>query len=193
MLSASDIDTYRLCPLKYKFARVFRIPQEPTIHQRFGIAIHQVLERWHQSGGDLMELFEAAWRRNGFGDSDDERQFRGVVEALDAGARTPLRGRAVCLERSFASGLGRICCSGRRTVTGIRTARRADRPQDRKSKTADLRETSSRSTRWGAQSWRPRPRRRATSTCRTATGACRAPDAASSASRRRSRTSPAGS
>src|SRR5918992_1051493 len=38
MLSASDIDTYRLCPLKYKFARVFRIPQEPTIHQRFGIA-----------------------------------------------------------------------------------------------------------------------------------------------------------
>src|SRR3954469_10258941 len=28
MLSASDIDTYRICPLKYKFARVFRIPQE---------------------------------------------------------------------------------------------------------------------------------------------------------------------
>ena len=38
MLSASDIETYRLCPLKYKFARVFRIPQEPTINQRFGIA-----------------------------------------------------------------------------------------------------------------------------------------------------------
>ena len=37
MLSASDIETYRLCPLKYKFARVFRIPQEPTINQRFGI------------------------------------------------------------------------------------------------------------------------------------------------------------
>ena len=30
VLSASDIDTYRTCPLKYKFARVFRIPQEPT-------------------------------------------------------------------------------------------------------------------------------------------------------------------
>ena len=48
MLSASDIDTYRICPLKYKFARVFRIPQEPTIHQRFGIVLHQVLERFHQ-------------------------------------------------------------------------------------------------------------------------------------------------
>ena len=50
MLSASDIDTYRICPLKYKFARVFRIPQEPTIHQRFGIALHQVLERFHSAG-----------------------------------------------------------------------------------------------------------------------------------------------
>src|SRR5260370_25092504 len=32
VLSASDIDTYRTCPLKYKFARVFRIPQEPPLH-----------------------------------------------------------------------------------------------------------------------------------------------------------------
>ena len=47
MLSATDIDTYRTCPLKYKFARVFRIPQEPTIHQRFGILVHQVFERHH--------------------------------------------------------------------------------------------------------------------------------------------------
>ena len=51
VLSASDIDTYRTCPLKYKFARVFRIPQEPTIHQRFGIVVHQVLERFH--AGDV--------------------------------------------------------------------------------------------------------------------------------------------
>ena len=85
-LSASDIDLYRTCPLKYKFARVFGIPQEPTINQRFGIVIHQVLERFHAQGtsaGDedgslnrLMALFSAAWRRSGFGESDDELQFR---------------------------------------------------------------------------------------------------------------------
>src|SRR5206468_2670676 len=67
MLSASDIETYRICPLKYKFARVFRIPQEPTINQRFGILLHQVLERFHQSEGasldHLMQLFEISWRR----------------------------------------------------------------------------------------------------------------------------------
>ena len=80
MLSASDIETYRLCPLKYKFARVFRIPEEPSINQRFGIVVHQVLERFHQSGGGSLEymmlLFESSWRRSGFGESNDDLQFR---------------------------------------------------------------------------------------------------------------------
>ena len=83
VLSASDIDTYRTCPLKYKFARVFRIPQEPTIHQRFGILVHQVLERFHAredttgSLAELLGLLDAGWRRGGFGDSEEERQLRG--------------------------------------------------------------------------------------------------------------------
>ena len=84
-LSASDLDLYLTCPLKYKFARVFGIPQEPTINQRFGILIHNVLERFHKEGEDesgedglarLMDLFETGWRRSGFGTSDDELQFR---------------------------------------------------------------------------------------------------------------------
>jgi DNA helicase-2/ATP-dependent DNA helicase PcrA len=83
-LSASDLDLYLTCPLKYKFARVFGIPQEPTINQRFGILIHNVLERFHRDepepGEDglvrLMGLLEAGWRRSGFGTSDDELQYR---------------------------------------------------------------------------------------------------------------------
>ena len=87
LLSASDIDTYRTCPLKYKFARVFRIPQEPTIHQRFGILVHQVLERFHAgegasgSLGQLLGLLDAGWRRSGFGDTEEERQLRGKAAA----------------------------------------------------------------------------------------------------------------
>ena len=86
VLSASDIDTYRTCPLKYKFARVFRIPQEPTIHQRFGILVHQVLERFHGEGSrgslaELLGLLDARWRRAGFGDSEEERQLRGKAAA----------------------------------------------------------------------------------------------------------------
>jgi DNA helicase-2/ATP-dependent DNA helicase PcrA len=89
-LSASDIETYRTCPLKYKFARVFRVPQEPTLNQRFGIVVHQVLERYHQldparGGGpgsldELLGLLEAGWRRSGFGTSDEERQLHSKAE-----------------------------------------------------------------------------------------------------------------
>jgi DNA helicase-2/ATP-dependent DNA helicase PcrA len=122
MLSASDIDTYRICPLKYKFARVFRIPQEPTIHQRFGIVLHQVLERFHaqpkeaRSLESLMELFHTSWRRSGFGDSDDELQFRErATQALRAywERDRESESEAVWFERSFAFKIGPHLLRGR--------------------------------------------------------------------------------
>ena len=125
-LSASDIDLYRICPLKYKFARVFAIPQEPTINQRFGILIHQVLERFHSEelrsaeGGvaeegrtgslnRLLTLFEAGWRRAGFGASDDELQYRDrAVSALTRYHERHLRAESspVWLERQFNFSIG---------------------------------------------------------------------------------------
>ena len=120
-LSASDIDLYRTCPLKYKFARVFAIPQEPTINQRFGILIHNVLERFHademragggpRSGGldRLLTLFEAGWRRQGFGASDDELQYRDrAVAALARYEEHNLRSesRPMWLERNFSFAIG---------------------------------------------------------------------------------------
>jgi CRISPR/Cas system-associated exonuclease Cas4 (RecB family) len=78
-LSASDIHTYRSCPLRYKFARVLRIPTVQTVHQRFGIVVHQVLERYHSDGGDTLEqmlgLLDAGWRRAGFGESQRDREL----------------------------------------------------------------------------------------------------------------------
>jgi DNA helicase-2/ATP-dependent DNA helicase PcrA len=112
-LSASDLDLYLICPLKYKFARVFGIPQEPTINQRFGILVHNVLERFHkEAGGDggdaslerLMDLFETGWRRSGFGSSDDELQFRDRARAamrLYWERESVAEGQPVWLERKF--------------------------------------------------------------------------------------------
>jgi DNA helicase-2/ATP-dependent DNA helicase PcrA len=127
VLSASDIDTYRTCPLKYKFARVFRIPQEPTLHQRFGIMVHQVLERYHARGGrdgsfgdsslpELLGLLEAGWRRGGFGDSEEERQLRG--KATSSLTRYHERFRSeeaepVWFERQFTFKLGPHLLRGR--------------------------------------------------------------------------------
>jgi DNA helicase-2/ATP-dependent DNA helicase PcrA len=119
-LSASDIETYRTCPLKYKFARVFRVPQEPTINQRFGIVVHQVLERYHQSGGrsvdELLGLLEAGWRRSGFGGTDEERQLH--VKAENALRRYHERFQAddaepMWFEKSFNFKIGPHTLRGR--------------------------------------------------------------------------------
>jgi DNA helicase-2/ATP-dependent DNA helicase PcrA len=113
VLSASDIDTYRACPLRYKFARVLKIPSEQTLHQRFGIAVHQVLERYHASEHttvqQMMDLFEACWRRGGFGESERERDLHVKARAalvlyhrrLEAHEAEP-----VWFERSFSFKLG---------------------------------------------------------------------------------------
>jgi len=112
-LSASDIQTYRSCPLRYKFARVLRIPTEQTIHQRFGIVVHQVLERFHSEPGgsfeQMLDLFDAGWRRSGFGESEYERELRG--KALAALTRYHERlgeqsSEPVWFERAFSFRLG---------------------------------------------------------------------------------------
>jgi DNA helicase II / ATP-dependent DNA helicase PcrA len=130
VLSASDIDTYRTCPLKYKFARVFRIPQEPTIHQRFGIVVHQVLERFHARTGsisgsgdgvpgslpELLGLLDASWRRSGFGESEEERQLRGKAAAALTQYHTRFQSsdsEPMWFERAFSFKLGPHLLRGR--------------------------------------------------------------------------------
>ena len=114
LLSAGDIETYRTCPLRYKFARVFRIPQEPTLNQRFGILVHQVLERYHAQGAhggaeEMLGLLDAGWRRGGFGDSEQERQLRAKATAALERYHARFReetAEPVWFERSFTFRLG---------------------------------------------------------------------------------------
>ncbi len=112
-LSASDIETYRSCPLRYKFARVLRIPTEPTLGQRFGIVVHQVLERYHSAGGEtlaeLLELLNTCWRRGGFGDGEAERELRGKARAALARYHARLHeqdSEPVWFERQFSLQIG---------------------------------------------------------------------------------------
>ncbi len=120
-LSAGDVETYRICPLRYKFARVFRIPQEPTLNQRFGILVHQVLERFHAPGGgrtqaELMGLLDAGWRRGGFGNTDEERQLRDKAStALERYLRRfeTEDSEPLWFERPFSFRLGPHLVSGR--------------------------------------------------------------------------------
>jgi CRISPR/Cas system-associated exonuclease Cas4 (RecB family) len=112
-LSASDIQTYRACPLRYKFARVLRIPSEQTVHQRFGIVVHQVLERFHSEGGQtlaqMLELLETVWRRSALRESPSELEL--LEKAREALTRYHARlgsqeSQPVWFERAFSFRLG---------------------------------------------------------------------------------------
>ncbi len=112
-LSASDVVTYRGCPLRYKFARVLRIPSEQTLGQRFGIVVHQVLERYHgaeeQTLGLMMELLDAAWRRAGIGEGEQEHRLRVMARAALVRYHERLgeeHARPLWFERSFSFELG---------------------------------------------------------------------------------------
>jgi DNA helicase-2/ATP-dependent DNA helicase PcrA len=113
-LSASDIHTYRSCPLRYKFARVLRIPTEQTVHQRFGIVVHQVLERFHSEQGtgtlgQMLDLLDAVWRRSALGESESELALREKAEVALTRYHerlTDQRSEPAWFERAFAFRLG---------------------------------------------------------------------------------------
>ncbi len=112
-MSASDIETYRSCPLRYKFARVLRIPTEQTPNQRFGIVVHQVLERYHSDGGTtlpaLLELLDTSWRRAGFGYERREGELFDMARAALRTYHARLHGQdsePVWFERAFSFRLG---------------------------------------------------------------------------------------
>jgi CRISPR/Cas system-associated exonuclease Cas4 (RecB family) len=119
-LSASDIFTYRSCPLRYKYARVLRIPTEQTVHQRFGIVVHQVLERYHADGGhtltQMLALLDAGWRRAGFGESERDRELYEKARTALTRYHTRLgeeRSEPVWFERQFSFRLGAHHLRGR--------------------------------------------------------------------------------
>lgn len=47
-VSYSQLETYLLCPLRYKYQYVLRVPTPPTAAASFGITIHQALEDFYQ-------------------------------------------------------------------------------------------------------------------------------------------------
>ncbi len=124
-LSATDLDLYLTCPLKYKFARVFGIPRPPTVNMRFGILIHNVLQRFHEpalvGGGPqgretLDDLLSEGWRRGGFGESHDELQFLDRArEAMGAywERERSSEGTPAFLERQFEFQVGPHWLRGR--------------------------------------------------------------------------------
>jgi ATP-dependent exoDNAse (exonuclease V) beta subunit len=66
-MSFSQLHDFELCPVRYRFAHVWRVPAPPDelqpAHVRaagsteLGAAVHEAMAAWHITGGDLLELY----------------------------------------------------------------------------------------------------------------------------------------
>ena len=66
-LSFSQLHDFEVCPVRYRFAHVWRVPAPPDELQpafvraigstELGAAVHEALAAWHMNGGDLLGLY----------------------------------------------------------------------------------------------------------------------------------------
>lgn len=89
-LSFSRIDTYRSCPLRFRFSYVDRLPSVPATHLSFGTSIHAALEAFHDrtlfgmpSEDDLLGFLYDGWDSTGFLREPREVQVREYRRAQD--------------------------------------------------------------------------------------------------------------
>ena len=81
-LSASSIETYKQCPLKYRLSNIDKIPQVSSKPQlTFGNIIHRVLEQFHhpnteQNKERILQLLNDNWESLGFDYETQEADFK---------------------------------------------------------------------------------------------------------------------
>ena len=82
IMSASAIETYKTCALKYRLARLDGIPQTASKPQLlFGNIIHKVLQRFHEDNKEISErrikrLLDEEWKTGEFDYNVREEKFK---------------------------------------------------------------------------------------------------------------------
>ena len=81
-LSYSSMNTYELCPAKFKFQYEDRVPQGRSAALSFGDSLHRALHLFHNRPvpvapkvDELLEMLEACWVSEGFVDASEERTY----------------------------------------------------------------------------------------------------------------------
>jgi len=124
-LSATAIEDYRDCPLKFKFGHILRIPTGPQAALTFGSVMHRAVRRYFElrrsrlvSFSEIEEFYVGAWKDIGFEDSYQEQsyrkagleQLRGFVEQQNC---LRLEADRISTEQRFSLDLGDILLEGR--------------------------------------------------------------------------------
>jgi len=86
-LSATSIQTFNTCPLKYKYRYLDKIPSAPEKpYFQLGKVIHKVLEIFHeenyQSYDNLLMLLDKYWQDGGYQYEQEKEQNRQDAEAM---------------------------------------------------------------------------------------------------------------
>jgi DNA helicase-2/ATP-dependent DNA helicase PcrA len=122
-LSASAIEDYEDCPLKFKFAHYLKIPTGPQAALTFGNIMHRSVRHYFElrakgeaSFEAVEKFYESSWRKAGFEDEYQEQaykqagleQLRAFVEKQESSRTLPLG-----MESSFSLDLGEVFLEGR--------------------------------------------------------------------------------
>lgn len=133
-LSATSVEDYLACPLKYKFQHVLRIPTAPQAALTFGNLMHQCVRRYFElrrqtqteasptaalpSYEEMERYYLGHWKSLGFDDGYQEdtyrrsglEQLRGFVERHNG---LTMDASGIEMEQSFSLELGDIRLEGR--------------------------------------------------------------------------------
>ncbi len=89
-LSFTRIDTFRSCPLRFRFQYVDRLPQRPAPALSFGSSVHAVLEWLHDRKVPVLPPLEETlgvlkdrWDSSGYAEVDHAEQLRAYEHARD--------------------------------------------------------------------------------------------------------------
>jgi RecB family exonuclease len=117
-LSFSRVETYRQCPLKFRFAYVDHLPGEPSPQLSWGSSIHAALEAWWDQKlpqpppvETLLSALYDHWDDEGFAGMDRDEKVRWYRHAQDVLRRHHARHAdryvpAVATEQWFSLDLG---------------------------------------------------------------------------------------
>ncbi|MBZ5551664.1 MAG: ATP-dependent helicase [Acidobacteriia bacterium] len=83
-LSASSMETYKTCPMQYKFGHVYKLSGGPSAALTVGSILHECVRKffdWKQEEGEfpverLEEYLDDRWRHVGFEDEYQEGRYR---------------------------------------------------------------------------------------------------------------------
>lgn len=124
MLSATSVEEYLACPLKYKFNHLLKIPVLPHHTAVFGTAIHEALKVYHMARKEkrkiglqtILDVFKRAWRSVGFISREhEEKRFQEGVKTLKNYYKTEEKSktRPALIEEDFKMAVDQAKIRGR--------------------------------------------------------------------------------